>query len=143
MLSAAPYEIRQQDATAHIVFSKTDAATGYVVFQPNVVLAAGPVMSASKPCVMLASQTAGKLLLSVADPDLNFLDVEKGSGAWGYSQPSTLTITLQGQWQTAERSAQISATTSAPGKTLLRLECRDGVTTTVNLVPATVALKGP
>ncbi len=143
MLAAAPYEIRRQDASAHIVSAKAEASIAYAIFQPNEVLNVGPVTSASKPCLVIARETAGKLSLSVADPDLNFLDGEKDSKQWGYSQPSTIACTLQGQWQLAEHSARCSVTSYAPGKTVLRVECRDGLTTTINLIPATPVSKGP
>jgi chondroitin-sulfate-ABC endolyase/exolyase len=143
MLTDTSFKIHQQDAIAHIVSSKTDFATGYAIFQPNTALNVRPVISVSKPCVILARESAGRLNLSLADPDLNFIDGEKDSKQWGYSQPALLAIMLNGQWQLEERSPNVSAISPAPGKTLLRVECRDGLTTTINLISATPISKGP
>lgn len=126
-----PYDILQQDDTAHIVASKSEATTGYAIFNAQSALKAGAIVSVSRPCIIAIHRQGANMSLSIADPDLNFIDGDKSSSRWGYSQPSTITVTLNGQWQAADGTNQTVA--SAPDKTQLSLICRDGLTSTINL----------
>lgn len=128
----AQYRILRQDGDAHIVTSKPDTSTGYVIFKGGTSLNNGPITSASKPCVVMAHHKAdGSLALSVADPDLNLIDKDKINTSWGYSQPSTLTMTLAGKWEIASGS---DATVRREGdRTLIDIVYKDGLTCNLTL----------
>ena len=133
MRQNAPYEILQADAVAHIVASKADATKGYVVFTAQAPLHGDAVTSVSRPCVLTTLRTGADLVLSVADPDLNFIDNDKAPNQWGYSQPSTIVITLHGRWKTAAGSTAVIAY-PRPGQTALTLRCQNGLTSTLKLL---------
>ena len=134
MQRQAPFEILRQDDEAHIVHSRADNSTGYVLFDTAVALSDDELLTASKPCVVMLRHENGILHCSVADPDLNMPSLPIPHG-FGYSQPSTITLTLNGHWQvTGGPSVTVAADS---GKTKLTVTCHDGLTTTVNLTPTT------
>ncbi len=130
----APYEIRQQDDTAHIVASKSDATTGYVIFKANTSLSGNDVISVSKPCVITTHRPSAEMVLSIADPDLNFIDHDKEPRYWGYSQPSTVVVALHGRWKTATDST-VAVTYPEPEKTDIAIRCQNGLTSSIQLMP--------
>ena len=130
----APYEIRQQDETAHIVASKPDATTGYVIFKADVALKGDGVASASRPCVITTHRPGAAMVLSIADPDLNFVDNDKSFTNWGYSQPSTCIITLHSRWKTDGKTDATVAYPN-PSDTEVIVRCKDGLTTSIKLMP--------
>jgi chondroitin-sulfate-ABC endolyase/exolyase len=129
----APYEIRQQDDTAHIVASKPDATAGYVIFKADATLSGNEVASVSRPCVITTHRPGADMVLSIADPDLNFIDKDKAPTQWGYSQPSTIIITLHGRWKTDNSAAAIAYL--KPGDTEITIRCKDGLTSSITLMP--------
>ena len=133
MSQNAPYEIRQQDDTAHIVVSKSDATTGYVIFKADAPLSGNGVASVSKPCVITTHRQGADMVLSIADPDLNFIDKDKAPTQWGYSQPSTIIITLHGRWKTDNLAAAIAY--PKLGDTEITIRCKDGLTSSIKLMP--------
>lgn len=134
MSQSAPYEICQHDDNAHIVASKSDAAKGYVIFKADAVLRGGDVTSVSRPCVITTSRPGAGMVLSVADPDLNFIDNDKAPTQWGYSQPSTIVIMLDGRWRIDDDST-VAVTYPKPGETAIAVRCKDGLTSSVTLMP--------
>ena len=135
MSAVAPYEILQQDDAAHIAASKSDASEGCVIYKADTALNARSIVSASKPCVVLARRTATKLTVSVADPDLNFIDQDKDAESWGYSQPSSIQVTLRGRWQ-GEVGTDLQISYPSPEQTTVTVGCKDGLTSRVSLRPA-------
>ena len=130
----APYEIRRQDDIAHIAASKTSATTGYVIFKAKTVLGGSEVIFVSQPCVITTCRSATDLVLSIADPDLSFVNHDKAPNQWGYSQPSTIAITLHGRWKPDANSTAI-VTYRGPGNTEITVRCKDGLTSSVRLTP--------
>jgi len=130
----APYEIRQQDDSAHIVTSKTDGTTGFVIFKANSPLHDDTVTSASQPCVLTTCRSGADMVLSIADPDLNFIDHDKAPNQWGYSQPSTIVVALRGRWRT-DTSATAAVTDPEPKATAITIRCQNGLTSSVKLMP--------
>jgi chondroitin-sulfate-ABC endolyase/exolyase len=129
----APYEIHQQNDTADIVASKPDSTAGYVIFKADATLSGNEVASVSKPCVITTHRAGADMVLSVADPDLNFIDKDRDSHQWGYSQPSSITVTLHGRWGTDNSAAAIAC--PKPGDTGITIQCKDGVTSSIKLRP--------
>ena len=52
---------------------------------------------------------------------------------WGYSQPSTIIITLHRRWKTDNSAATIAY--PKPGDTEITIRCKDGLTSSITLVP--------
>lgn len=128
MQTQAPIEILRQDDDAHIVRSRADDSTGYVLYNAALPLADGILLSASKPCVILLRHSADALHCSIADPDLR-LPYDPEHKFWGYSQPSTITLTFHGKWKGQ------GAFYPNYNETKITLRCNDGLTTTVKLLP--------
>ncbi len=129
----SPYEIRQQDDTAHIVASKADATSGYVIFKADTTPSGNEVASVSRPCVINTYRPGADMVLSIADPDLKFIDNDKDSRQWGYSQPSIITITLHGRWGSDDSAAAIAYPKA--GHTEITIRCKDGLTSSIKLMP--------
>jgi len=71
----------------------------------------------------------------VADPDLNLVDNDKPDvELLGYSQSSTIVITLHGRWETAADST-VAVTYPEPGKTAIAIACQNGLTSSLELIP--------
>jgi hypothetical protein len=74
------------------------------------------------------------MVLSIADPDLNFVDNDKSFTNWGYSQPSTCVITLHSRWKTDGKTDATVAYPN-PSDTEITVRCKDGLTTSIKLMP--------
>jgi chondroitin-sulfate-ABC endolyase/exolyase len=134
MSQNAPYEVLQQDETAHIVASKAEETTGYVIFKANTTLNDNTITSTSQSCVITTQRHGTEMVFSVADPDLNFIDNDKAPNQWGYSQPSTIVVTLRGRWKIDGDSAAAIADPKT-GETAITVICTDGLTSSVKLIP--------
>lgn len=130
MQTKPPFEVRRQDNTAHIVHSQADNSTGYALFDIGAPLSDKELFAANKPCVVMLHRENGRIRCSVADPDLN-MPYYPELNNWGYSRPSTIVLTLTGGWQVAKGEGEAVVES---GKTKLTLTCRDGLTTTIDLV---------
>ena len=137
MSRSALAEIRRQDDIAHIVARKSEETTGYVIFKANTTLNDNAITSVSTPCVITTHRREADMVLSVADPDLNFIDNDKAPGQWGYSRPSTIVITLRGRWRTDGTSPDAMACPK-PGNTELTVRCKNGVTSSIKLIPGVI-----
>ena len=65
MLKKTPYEILQQDDTAHIVLSKPDESVGYVVLKAGAVLKGTLITSVSAPCILFTRCMGAGLTSSI------------------------------------------------------------------------------
>ncbi len=116
--SAPPFEVKQQDKNAHIVFDRQTAITAYALFEVNQKLTDNLIASNDTPVMVMAevSEQEKRLKLAVTDPDLNLYqgldgtqydgqgkqkEVSIYSRSWKSNQPKskTLVLTLKGQWQ--------------------------------------------
>lgn len=84
-VDSAPCKILQQDATAHIVWDRETNTTGYALFAAGEVKATGPLLSASRPCVVMVRPGEGRVKLSFVPPD--------------WKQTTPLVLTLRGRWR--------------------------------------------
>jgi chondroitin-sulfate-ABC endolyase/exolyase len=125
-----PILVWRKDAQAHIVFDRQSKSWGGVFFTALSDLAAAalpafPVTAVSQPClVMIENLTPDKLAVSVGDPDLH---LEKG-----ISTPSTVTLTLAGNWKLGPADPAVRLTTSN-GRTTLAVTCVEGRSFTFQL----------
>ena len=124
----------RQDDAAHIVASKTDATTGYIVFKANTTLGGSEVTSVSGLRHYRHPPTgcwSGSC--RIADPDLNFIDKDKAPGQWGYSQPSATALTLAGALKT-DNNSTATVTYPEPGNTEVTVRCQSGLTSSIKLI---------
>lgn len=142
----------QKSSAAHVVELMEENATAYAVYaEKGASFQTGPVESVNKQSTFIAKLEGDKLRLSVSDPDLNIYDGQEdllpdGSRTelsiyereWFFwpSRPNTVHITLYGEWEIAElvrpmetAQKQPKVLTSEAGKTVVEIECRDGLST--------------
>lgn len=144
------YKVLRQDRDAHIVRSLTDGLTSYVLFEtPQALPEEGWLQKADTSCLVMIHEEKGKLLLTVAQPDLALyrgpsdeaFDQEgKRIERSIYSRPwidhasgeIPVTLTLKGAWAVAE--TPFCQVVSADKKqTVLRFTCKDAASFEVEL----------
>lgn len=108
--AAPPYRVVRRDAAAHVVRFRDSGRWGFVFFEPQSAVATAepgdggaPVVRAvDRPCLVMAEpERGGRLLLTVADPDLNLEN--------GVSRERTWTVTLRGEWRIDAVDARLCA----------------------------------
>ena len=120
------FKIERADGTAHIVFDKESSTTGYVVFEADKNLESGILKEVSQPAfVMVKNEGANAITVSAVQPDLNFPEYQKGKFR-NYSQPVTLTITLEGKWS-AYPADFITKIDNSGANTSISLNCINGL----------------
>ena len=144
------YKVLQQDRNAHIVRSLTDCITSYVLFEkPEQMLEDGLLLKADTSCLVMIKENAGKVLLTVAQPDLalyrgpndeifdeNGKRIERSiySRPWidNDSGEISVTLTLKGCWQITETSycKQVAVNQK---QTVLRFNCKDAASFDIEL----------
>ncbi|MGF1724808.1 chondroitinase family polysaccharide lyase [Photobacterium nomapromontoriensis] len=113
-----PYEIIRKDSTAHIVHDKQSGVTGYTAYK-FVRTSDKWVRAISTSSVVMAKEEAGKLTLSVANPDLN---MEKDT----LSREVPVSVTLNGAW-TMQSPNDLIAVKQKGTKTVVTFKCKDGL----------------
>lgn len=147
------YTVHRCDRRAHIITDRPTGIRGLMLFEAGEV-SDSFVMSVSHPAVILygSDDTAsdGRMVLSVADPDLRFYEgpsderftsdgkrIERSiySRTWidNPSIPSTITLKLRGLWQPAG-GAPCTVEHHA-GCTTIGIQCREGATREIELQP--------
>jgi chondroitin-sulfate-ABC endolyase/exolyase len=117
------YDVLQRDDTAHIVYDRNSATTGYVIFEPGALLTdhRSLITSSSRPCVAMTRIAAdGILRLSVCDPEIG------GEGV-------QVELTLAGPWRVDDSAAAAAEITGQ--HTRLMVPCRDALPATLTLRP--------
>ncbi len=119
-----PYEVLEQDATAHIVRWKTDGRIGYALFTTNALAAAatnaGPLRTVTRPCLAMSQPGSnGVLWLTVVDPDLNLVN--------NVSTPTNLDVKLAGHWRIAAGPANAAVLATTTTSTTLRMQTVHGL----------------
>ena len=145
------YRVLQQDNNAHIVVENSLRTTSYVLFEASRELPAkGLLQQVDTAClVMIKEEPDSKMLLTVAQPDLALYRgpsdeafdaegkrIERSiySRPWiaNESQTVSVTLTLKGRWQPID-SAACHVVSVTPHATVLRFDCREGVSQDVEL----------
>lgn len=118
------YKVLQANSQAHIVTDHTTKTTGYALFSAKSSVQHGLLAATSSPALVMIQQlTSQTATLSVVQPDLNFVQLKPIEG---YSQPSPLTITLQGKWQVS-KNMQVTSVAYFQGNTEINLICQHGL----------------
>lgn len=151
---AASYQVLCADSAAHIVTDTESGLTAYILFEPNA------AFGNSLPCLLFVQRTEAGQTLRVSDPDLHLYEgtsdetydadgKRKERIIYSYpwkdspSRPSTLCLTIPGQWQIRSSQSDYPAqsVTTAPVATLtgdstrLSIPCCHGMGTTLELLP--------
>ncbi len=152
-----PVQIIQQDSEAHIVRLNKEKATAYAVYaKQGAAFRNGLVAKVNKQATFMVKEEGKKLVLSVADPDLNIYDgqddlLPDGSRCelsvyereWFFwkSRSTKVQLTLNGKWtiekqlkemETAEEK-KAKIVSDEKNKTVIEFECRDGLSAEVLL----------
>lgn len=145
------YSVLQQDRNAHILESTSDKITSYVLFEtPQSLLPGGLLQRTDMSClVMVRKESADKVLLTVAQPDLAlyrgpsdeaFDKDGKRMERSIYSRPwidnesgeIPVTVTLKGRWKVVE-TPYCKVVSEDKKQTVLRFLCKDGASYEVEL----------
>ena len=145
------YSVLQQDRNAHILESPSDGITSYVLFEtPQSLLPGGLLQRTDTSClVMVRKESADKVLLTVAQPDLAlyrgpsdeaFDKDGKRMERSIYSRPwidnesgeIPVTVTLKGRWKVVE-TPYCKVVSEDKKQTVLRFLCKDGASYEVEL----------
>ena len=145
------YSVLQQDRNAHILESPSDKITSYVLFEtPQSLLPGGLLQRTDMSClVMVRKESADKVLLTVAQPDLAlyrgpsdeaFDKDGKRMERSIYSRPwidnesgeIPVTVTLKGRWKVVE-TPYCKVVSEDKKQTVLRFLCKDGASYEVEL----------
>ena len=145
------YSVLQQDRNAHILESTSDKITSYVLFEtPQSLLPGGLLQRTDTSClVMVRKESADKVLLTVAQPDLAlyrgpsdeaFDKDGKRMERSIYSRPwidnesgeIPVTVTLKGRWKVVE-TPYCKVVSEDKKQTVLRFLCKDGASYEVEL----------
>jgi hypothetical protein len=132
--ATTPYEVLQQNTTAHVVRWKPDDHIGYALFTAgslaSAVLNAGALQAVSRPCLaMLQPGGSGQLWFTVVDPDLNLIN--------NVSTPRNLDVMLAGSWWIAGGVTNASVLGMTSTHTTLRLQTVHGLPVEMQLQPNT------
>lgn len=96
------------------------------------------IASVSGPCLVMTERPdAQRLVLSAANPDLNFS--KNQFGRYWRSQPQPLTIRLRGAWQldpSVNAEDLNMKVQRSGGNTVIQMTCQDGLTNQVTLIQA-------
>lgn len=145
------YSVLQQDRNAHILESTSDKITSYVLFEtPQSLLPGELLQRTDTSClVMVRKESADKVLLTVAQPDLAlyrgpsdeaFDKDGKRMERSIYSRPwidnesgeIPVTVTLKGRWKVVE-TPYCKVVSEDKKQTVLRFLCKDGASYEVEL----------
>jgi chondroitin-sulfate-ABC endolyase/exolyase len=121
------YKILRRDATAHGVEDRLSGSTAFAAFEGGL-LGHDLLYAVDKKCFLICRRKSvddPRLELAVADPNLN----HRGKG------PTTVTVTLNGEWELAGSAlpAQVSLSSPAPGRTALAVTCDTGIPVSLSL----------
>lgn len=150
------FEVLQKDSAAHVVELLSENATAYAIYvEEGTSFSEGPVRGVNKQSTFLVKKEAGRLRLSVSDPDMNIYDGQEdllpdGSRGelspyereWFFwpSRPNKVQLELRGTWEideivtpmeTSETQARILS--RSEDSTVVEFICRDGLSTEILL----------
>jgi len=122
------YRVIQKDNRAHIVNDAASKTTGYVLFEAGTVNHSTVLRQTSRPCLVMTRELPqGVLHLSVCDPDI-------GSEPQEPAPPTTVTLTLAGEWNLNKNFKAASAAYNK-GSTEITVTCRDIIPVKMRLSP--------
>lgn len=152
MQAKAPvYKVLEKTKDLHSVKYVPTNIVGMAIYNSNKSLTDDVVLQNSKPCLIMYKQQENKLELSLTDPDLGFYEGEdetpltpdgKRKEVSIYSRywfktpakPSVIQIKLKGNWAKVKDSGDYTIESNKDGKTLINVNCKYGLATTLSLV---------
>lgn len=141
--STPPIKILKMNAQLHAVESVSNSTYAAAVINSTADINVNDVVSVSKPCLFMAKTTAAnQLKLSVAYPDLDFIDssLYTDNTFWGYSNPNAVVVKLLGNWSfNSTAPSTVSILSNTNGFTSIQFTLKDGLTTDVDLKKVTTA----
>ncbi|MBO9618297.1 MAG: lyase [Niabella sp.] len=131
-LQSKTYTVLQKDNVAHSISHKASGITAYAVFEPNELLKGGLLLKADAPVLAQFNETNGRLLLTVAGPDI-------GQARWNHNMSHmpdsitnawakgrVITLTLKGEWYNTQQVPALAASIIKNGNTFISVFCKDG-----------------
>jgi chondroitin-sulfate-ABC endolyase/exolyase len=136
------YRVLRRDNRLHAVRFPRIRQTAYAIFEPHE-LGDRVIASVNAPCLIVAKETRGGLLLGVSNPDLamvepdqpvSFKFINKAQNQFLKSRTRPVKVTLNGLWTLTRPSDEgVKLLGAKSGKTTLQFDCRDGMTRRVTL----------
>ncbi|WP_300602411.1 chondroitinase family polysaccharide lyase [Niabella sp.] len=126
------YTVLQKDHVAHSIRHKALGITAYAVFEPNGLLKGDLLLKTDAPLLAQFKETKGRLLLTVAGPDI-------GQARWNHNMshmPDSITnawakgrvttCTLKGEWYVTGQVPALISSVVKNGNTVISVFCKDG-----------------
>lgn len=157
LAQSRPVKVLQKNEVAHVVEIPSENAIAYAVYKKDgATFTKGNVEAVDKQATFIVKEQNDKLVLSVADPDLNIYDGQDDlypdgkrhelsvyEREWFFwpSRPTKIEITLNGQWQIEKQVKEMETAevknaiilSSNKNKTIVEFECKDGLSAEVLL----------
>lgn len=106
-----PYEVLRDDRSVHVLRDKQTGVTAYAAFE-GVSLDGGVVTQVAQPAIVMTRELAnGQLQVSGVTPDLNMT-------RYTAAKPTSISVTLAGQWQPVTPNDKITVSAGASSTTL-------------------------
>lgn len=120
-----PYKVIRRDNNAHIVYDKASGVTGCVFFKPQSNIDCGPVAAVDMASlVMFRSEPDTSLVLSVCDPDLNYVH---GWQSDNRETPKNVKLVLRGNWKLKTPHPQVKVLQGNNNTTILNYIFKHGL----------------
>jgi hypothetical protein len=138
LAESPPWKVLQKDHSAHVLQHAPTGVVAYAIFEKADDLPEGPLLGTHQPCLVMVGEKPGRLLLSVADPDLR-LDLGDGqrpprnlgdlneSNMRAPSLPTVVRVSLRGAWEPTHSVDDIEIVKSNTDHTVLVIRCVDGI----------------
>ncbi|MEK3888539.1 chondroitinase family polysaccharide lyase [Bacillus sp. FSL K6-3431] len=140
--NAAPYNVLQQDRTAHVVHDHTTGITGYALFEASDAVDQGIVRAVDTPSMVMTRKDGNRIVLSVVDPNLRLYEgieddqydengVQKEvsiySRSWRHAESimRPMKLTIEGEWTTVSADDRIRILSSVNGQTQIEFDSKD------------------
>lgn len=127
--STRPFDIIQQDSSAHVIKENATGVMGFSLFLPNSDLNNNEIVKGNdRPCVLMAQIKNDTLRISLVNPDLNLVN--------NVSTALPITLTLYGNWIKAAGIPPVYASliSSETTQTSVRFSSADGLPGSITLV---------
>ncbi|MBB5438385.1 chondroitin-sulfate-ABC endolyase/exolyase [Pedobacter sp. AK017] len=145
------YKVLRKDSIAHTVWYAPEQLTAMAVFNSNKQLNDSLLIGNNRPCLLMYHREGSSLSMSVTDPDLAFYEgpddspispsgkreeVSIYSRSWyrSPSKPSVVKLLIKGSWTADPANKVLKAIPQAGGNTLVSINCKDGLVSSVQLI---------
>ncbi len=133
------YSILQQDSVAHVIHFTEDNTSCYAVFQASSALPA-PLVSASKPCLLLIKPAGDSINISICTPDLNPISDASRPKGW-LAGLSVISFSIEGIWQLSGASNNVAVKNMDATSTTIEVDLQHGLNESFKLIPKATSIK--